>query len=193
MGRAIWRDLVVGFAAQLGELNLGFTQLAALYVLADSGTMTVADLADTLGRSPSAVSRMVDGLVKRQLLERRQDSEDRRQRTLTLTGRGPRAPGNRGPGTRPGVPGDRQTAAHCRTCRRRDGRGGPIDPRDLPTRSPDQAAAGEVRSAWNAGVDLACRTGQIGDSGSPRTPRASPSLSTVIDQVAFPLPRSTTA
>jgi hypothetical protein len=37
MGRAIWRDLVIGFAAQLGELNLGFTQLSALYALADSG------------------------------------------------------------------------------------------------------------------------------------------------------------
>ena len=88
MGRAIWRDLVIGFAAQLGELNLGFTQLAAMYALADSGTMTVADLADALGRSPSAVSRMVDALVQRQLIERRQDSEDRRQRTLGLTGRG---------------------------------------------------------------------------------------------------------
>jgi DNA-binding MarR family transcriptional regulator len=88
MGRAIWRDLVIGFAAQLGELNLGFTQLAALYALADSGTMTVADLADTLGRSPSAVSRLADGLVQRQLIERNQDAEDRRQRTLTLTGRG---------------------------------------------------------------------------------------------------------
>jgi DNA-binding MarR family transcriptional regulator len=88
MGRAIWRDLVIGFAAQLGELNLGFTQLAALYALADSGTMTVADLADTLGRSPSAVSRLADGLVQRQLIERNRDAEDRRQRTLTLTGRG---------------------------------------------------------------------------------------------------------
>jgi DNA-binding MarR family transcriptional regulator len=88
MGRAIWRDLVIGFAAQLGELNLGFTQLAALYALADSGTMTVADLADALGRSQSAASRLVDGLVQRQLIERNQDSEDRRQRTLTLTGRG---------------------------------------------------------------------------------------------------------
>ena len=88
MGRAIWRDLVIGFAAQLGELGLGFTQLAALYALADSGTMTVADLADALGRSPSATSRLVDGLVGRQLLERNQDSEDRRQRTLVLTGRG---------------------------------------------------------------------------------------------------------
>jgi len=88
MGRAIWRDLVIGFAAQLGELNLGFTQLAALYALADSGTMTVADLADTLGRSQSAASRLVDGLVQRQLIERSQDTEDRRLRTLTLTGRG---------------------------------------------------------------------------------------------------------
>jgi len=88
MGRAIWRDLVIGFAAQLGELNLGFTQLAAMYALADSGTMTVADLADALGRSPSATSRLVDALVARQLVERRQDSEDRRQRTVALTGRG---------------------------------------------------------------------------------------------------------
>ena len=88
MGRAIWRELVIGFAAQLGELNLGFTQLAALYALYDSGTMTMADLADTLGRSPSAVSRLVDLLERRQLVDRRQDAEDRRQRTVTLTGRG---------------------------------------------------------------------------------------------------------
>jgi DNA-binding MarR family transcriptional regulator len=88
MGRAIWRELVVGFAAQLGELNLGFTQLAALYALYDSGTMTMADMADTLGRSPSAVSRLVDSLEKKQLVERHQDAEDRRQRTLVLTGRG---------------------------------------------------------------------------------------------------------
>ena len=88
MGRAIWRDLVIGFAAQLGELNLGFTQLAALYALEDSGTMTVSDMADTIGRSPSAVSRLVDSLVSRQLVERHQDSEDRRLRTLALTGRG---------------------------------------------------------------------------------------------------------
>jgi DNA-binding MarR family transcriptional regulator len=88
MGRALWRELVVGFAWQLGELRLGFTQLAALYVLADSGTTTVADLADALGRSPSATSRLVDGLVRRRLVERRHEEEDRRQRSLWLTQRG---------------------------------------------------------------------------------------------------------
>jgi DNA-binding MarR family transcriptional regulator len=88
MGRALWRELVIGFAAQLGDLRLGFTQLAALYVLADAGTTTIADLADALNRSPSATSRLVDGLARRNLLERRPESEDRRQRTLWLTQQG---------------------------------------------------------------------------------------------------------
>jgi len=88
MGRALWRELVIGFASQLGRLRLGFTQLAALYVLADGGVTTVSDLADTLGRSPSATSRLVDGLVRRRLVERRPETEDRRQKTLNLTQRG---------------------------------------------------------------------------------------------------------
>lgn len=88
MGRALWRELVIGFASQLGEMRLGFTQLAALYVLADSGTMTIGDLAEAINRSPSATSRLVDGLVRRRLVERRVEAEDRRQRTLVLTQRG---------------------------------------------------------------------------------------------------------
>ncbi len=88
MGRALWRELVVGFASQLGELNLGFTQLAALYVLADGATTTVADLAEAIGRSPSATSRLVDGLVRRRLVERRREEDDGRLRTVWLTPRG---------------------------------------------------------------------------------------------------------
>ena len=88
MGRALWRDLVIGFASQLGELRLGFTQLAALYVLADGSTTTVGELAEALGRSPSATSRLIDGLAKRRLVERHQEPEDHRQRTIELTQRG---------------------------------------------------------------------------------------------------------
>jgi DNA-binding MarR family transcriptional regulator len=88
MGRALWRELVIGFASQLGEMRLGFTQLAALYVLADTGRMTVGDLAEVINRSPSATSRLVDGLVKRRLVERRTEDEDRRQRSVLLTQRG---------------------------------------------------------------------------------------------------------
>jgi len=88
MGRALWRELVIGFATQLGELRLGFTQLAALYVLAEGRTTTISDLSDAIGRSPSATSRLVDGLVRRRLVERRSEAEDRRQRTIWLTPRG---------------------------------------------------------------------------------------------------------
>jgi MarR family transcriptional regulator for hemolysin len=88
VGKALWRELVIGFAAQLGELRLGFTQLAALYSVADGGTTTIADLAESLHRSPSATSRLVDGLVRRHLLERREEPDDRRVRTIWLTERG---------------------------------------------------------------------------------------------------------
>jgi DNA-binding MarR family transcriptional regulator len=88
MGRALWRELVIGFASQLGDLRLGFTQLAALYVLADGSTLTIGELAESINRSPSATSRLIDGLVKRRLVERRAEEEDRRQKTLRLTPRG---------------------------------------------------------------------------------------------------------
>ncbi len=88
MGRALWRELVIGFAVQLGEMRLGFTQLAALYVLSDARALTIAELAEAIGRSPSATSRLVDGLVGRSLVERTTDAADRRQRAVALTRRG---------------------------------------------------------------------------------------------------------
>jgi DNA-binding MarR family transcriptional regulator len=88
MGRALWRDLVVGFAAQLAELGLGFSQLAALYAMDGTETMTVADLAEQIGRSPSATSRLVTALEGRGLVRRHEEVADRRQRTLEVTADG---------------------------------------------------------------------------------------------------------
>jgi DNA-binding MarR family transcriptional regulator len=88
VGRALWRELVIGFAEQLGTLDLGFTQLAALYAVAGPVSLTVADLSEQLGRSPSATSRVVSGLVEQGYLERREEVVDRRQRMLSLTAEG---------------------------------------------------------------------------------------------------------
>ena len=88
MGKAIWRDLVIGFAAQLGELKLGFTQLAALYAAAGTATLTIADLADMIGRSTSATSRVVTALEGRGLVQRHEEVADRRQRTIEVTAAG---------------------------------------------------------------------------------------------------------
>jgi DNA-binding MarR family transcriptional regulator len=84
-GKALWRELVIGFANQLGSLDLGFTQLAALYAVAGPVTLTVGDLAEQLGRSHSATSRLVGQLVARGYLERREEVVDRRQRVLAIT------------------------------------------------------------------------------------------------------------
>ena len=86
--RAIWRDLITGFAAQLSEQGLGFLQLITLYAVAGTGTLTVADLGEALGRSPSAASRIASGLERRGLLRRNEEVADRRQRLLTLTPQG---------------------------------------------------------------------------------------------------------
>jgi DNA-binding MarR family transcriptional regulator len=88
VGRALWRELVIGFAEQLGSLDLGFTQLAALYAVGGPEMLTVGDLAEQLGRSPSATSRLVGGLVRRGYLERGVEVADRRQRVLSLTAGG---------------------------------------------------------------------------------------------------------
>ena len=88
MGRALWRDLVIGFAGQLGQLRLGFTQLAALYAASGTATLTVADLADQIGRSPSATSRLVSSLERRGLMRRSEEEADRRQRTVHVTAEG---------------------------------------------------------------------------------------------------------
>lgn len=85
VGRALWRELVIGFAHQLGSLDIGFTQLAALYAVAAPESLTVGDLADQLDRSPSATSRLVAGLVRRGYLARHEEVADRRQRVLRLT------------------------------------------------------------------------------------------------------------
>jgi DNA-binding MarR family transcriptional regulator len=88
VGRALWRELVIGFADQLGSLDIGFTQLAALYAIGGPETLTVGDLAEQLGRSPSATSRVVSGLVRRGYVERDEEVADRRERVLSLTPEG---------------------------------------------------------------------------------------------------------
>ncbi len=86
--RAIWRDLLIGFAQQLGEHGMGFSQLAVLYATAGTETLSVGDLAAILGRSPSATSRIVTGLVDRGLVHVTEEVADRRVRLVRPTAAG---------------------------------------------------------------------------------------------------------
>lgn len=68
--------------------ELSMAQLATLYVLDAGETVTLGGLAARVGRSVSASSRLVDGLVRRDLVERLEDPADRRARRLVLTAAG---------------------------------------------------------------------------------------------------------
>jgi DNA-binding MarR family transcriptional regulator len=69
------------------RLDLTFTQFKALSAAAD-GQPTVKALAERLGLSLPGTSRAVDHLVRRGLLDRREDPEDRRCKRLSVTASG---------------------------------------------------------------------------------------------------------
>ena len=75
---------------QVHELELTLSQLAALLVLGEAGPQTVSAIADRVGLSRAATSHLVERLVRRKLLHRAEDPDDRRQKRVTLARSGER-------------------------------------------------------------------------------------------------------
>jgi DNA-binding MarR family transcriptional regulator len=86
-------ELLLQVAHGFGALDLSVIQVATLYLLdlPDAASApTVRVLADLIGRSVSATSRLVNQLVVGGLVDRRADTADRRARRLGLTAQGKR-------------------------------------------------------------------------------------------------------
>ena len=86
----LWAHLMRGSSQQmfvvLGELELSMTQMKTLSMLDDCRQeVSVKELSDLLGLSLPATSRTVDGLLRRGLLSRHEDAEDRRIKRVRLT------------------------------------------------------------------------------------------------------------
>jgi DNA-binding MarR family transcriptional regulator len=88
---ALWRHVLstghTDAYAVFEELDLTLTQVKALNALASS-ELTVKELAEQLGLSLPGASRAVDALVSRDLVDRREDPDDRRQKRLLATDAG---------------------------------------------------------------------------------------------------------
>ncbi|MEJ2888711.1 MarR family winged helix-turn-helix transcriptional regulator [Actinomycetospora aeridis] len=67
-----------------GGDELSMTQLATLYVLDSGEAVPLGTLAERVGRSVSATSRLVDALVRRGLVERQEHPTDRRVRLVAI-------------------------------------------------------------------------------------------------------------
>jgi DNA-binding MarR family transcriptional regulator len=70
----------------VGALDLSLTQIKLLHYLEDSGReLTLKEGAELVHVSLPAASRMVDDLVRRGLVERREDELDRRMKRVNVT------------------------------------------------------------------------------------------------------------
>src|SRR5579864_8103406 len=74
--RAIFRDFVVGIIHTFEDFDFSLPQLAALLLLEEEGELTIKRVAELLGRSVSATSRLLDQLVVRGLVSRHEDERD---------------------------------------------------------------------------------------------------------------------
>jgi DNA-binding MarR family transcriptional regulator len=86
----LWHHLMRGSSQQMyaliAELDVSITHMKTLHVLADGGSeLSVKELSDRLGLSLPGASRIVDALMRRGWLERREDPDDRRMKRVRIT------------------------------------------------------------------------------------------------------------
>jgi DNA-binding MarR family transcriptional regulator len=83
--RTLWREMVVSTIQGSSNFEMSSIQLVTLFLLVSEGELTVKQVAEFLGRSVSATSRMLDQLVVRGLVCRREDERDRRVKQVSLS------------------------------------------------------------------------------------------------------------
>ncbi len=88
--RRMFTRIITSLARNLREEELSVAQVATLYVLDERGTLRVNEVGAVLDRPAPSTSRLVDDLVERGFVERREDPADRRARVLSLTAKGQR-------------------------------------------------------------------------------------------------------
>ena len=77
-----------GYLAEIERIGLSLTQLKMLNLLGEADGLSGKEVAETLGLSTPAVSRALDGLAQRDLVERTECTHDRRSRLISLTDTG---------------------------------------------------------------------------------------------------------
>ena len=83
--RTLWRDMVASTIRGSRDFEMSSIQLVTLFLLVSEGELTIKQVAEFLGRSVSATSRMLDQLVVRGLVCRREDEHDRRVKRVSLS------------------------------------------------------------------------------------------------------------
>jgi len=70
------------------DFDYSLPQMAVLLLLDEEGELSIKQAAQLLGRSISATSRLLDQLVVRGMISRREDERDRRAKRVAITEQG---------------------------------------------------------------------------------------------------------
>lgn len=81
----LFSKVIERLAVVVSEKSLSFSQVAALHIIDRESDVNINDIATRLALSMSATSRMLDELVKKELVERNDVEGNRRSKCLTLT------------------------------------------------------------------------------------------------------------
>jgi DNA-binding MarR family transcriptional regulator len=86
--RSIVREFVFNILRTFVDFDFSLPQLATLLLLDEEGELTIKQVTEILGRSVSATSRLLDQLVERGMVSRREDEHDRRAKRIAITEKG---------------------------------------------------------------------------------------------------------
>lgn len=86
--RILFSKVIERLAVVVNEENLSFSQVAALHIVDREKTVNINDISSKLNLSMSATSRMIDELVKKELIQRKENQDNRRAKIISLTSSG---------------------------------------------------------------------------------------------------------
>lgn len=86
--RRFMRHSVEDMTSALRDHGLSMPQVVTLQMLREEGPQTVSSIAGHLNLSLGATSHLIDRLVQKELIDRREDPADRRQKLVSLASPG---------------------------------------------------------------------------------------------------------
>ena len=86
--RMMVREFIFSIISTFGDFDFSLPQMVTLLLLDEEGELTIKQVAELVGRSVSATSRLLDQLVERGMVSRREDERDRRVKRVAITGSG---------------------------------------------------------------------------------------------------------
>jgi MarR family transcriptional regulator, organic hydroperoxide resistance regulator len=84
-GDRIWQNVTPDMAAEASGLDLSLNELNALFEIKDTPGLTVSDVSEHTKLSLAAASQLVERMVKRGLVLRQEDPNNRRQKRIRLS------------------------------------------------------------------------------------------------------------